>query len=151
LRRGLGSRARSPGWAWRAAALLLGLTALAHGYAVLWAGLSAACFLYAARRPPRTLAWLAAVAAGAFAAAALCLLPLLAAWGWTTPYDDPWITISPKNLFPPLLWPLFAAAAVGWIATFTSARRTGGPDHRLLLLLHAPAVGAALALAPPAR
>jgi 6-pyruvoyl-tetrahydropterin synthase related domain len=147
---GVAYRAYSRGWSWRGPALLLALTGLAHGYAVLWAGLAAAYFLYSARRPARTLAWLAAVALGAFAAAALWLLPLLSAWGWTTPYDDPWITISPKNLFPPLLWPLFAAAAVGWIATFVSARRAGGPDHRLLFLLHATAAGAALATAAPA-
>lgn len=147
---GVAYRAYSRGWSWRAPALLLALTGLAHGYAVLWAGLSAAYFLYSARRPARTLAWLAAVAAGAFAAAALWLLPLLSAWGWTTPYDDPWITISPKNLLPPLLWPLLAAAVVGWIATFASGRRTGGPDHRLLLLLHATVAGAALATAAPA-
>jgi hypothetical protein len=147
---GVAYRAYSRGWSWRAPGLLLALTGLAHGYAVLWAGLAAAYFLYAARRPARTLAWLTAVAAGAFAAAALWLLPLLSAWGWTTPYDDPWITISPKNLFPPLLWPLFAAAAVGWIGTLASARRTGGPDHRLLFLLHATAAGAALASAAPA-
>ncbi|PYQ16926.1 MAG: hypothetical protein DMF80_02775 [Acidobacteria bacterium] len=147
---GLVYRAYSRGWSWRAPGLLLGLTALAHGYAVLWAGLSAAYFLYAARRPPRTLAWLAAVAAGAFAAAALCLLPLLAAWGWTTPYDDPWITVSLPNLFPPLLWPLFAAAAAGWITTLVAGRLAGGPDHRLLFLLHATVAGAALAVGAPA-
>src|SRR5438128_2191799 len=107
---GLAYRAYSRGWSWRGPGLLLASTGLAHGYAVLWAGLAAAYFLYYARRPARTLAWLAAVAVGAFAAAAVCLLPLLAAWGWTTPYDDPWITVSLPNLFPPLLWPLFAAA-----------------------------------------
>jgi hypothetical protein len=147
---GLAYRAYSRGWSWRAPALLLGLTALAHGYAVLWAGLAAAYFLYSARRPARTLAWLATVGGAAFAAAAVCLLPLLSAWGWTTPYDDPWITISPRNLLPPLLWPLFAAAAVGWIATLFTARRAGGADHRLLFLLHATAAGVALAIAAPA-
>jgi len=147
---GVAYRAYSRGWSWRVPGLLLGLTALAHGYAVLWAGLSAAYFLYGARRPARTLGWLAAVAAGAFAASALCLLPLLSAWGWTTPYDDPWITVSAANLVPPLLWPLFAAAAVGWTATLAGARRAGGPDHRLLFLLHATAAGAALAAAGPA-
>ncbi|PYQ08100.1 MAG: hypothetical protein DMF83_07565 [Acidobacteria bacterium] len=147
---GLAYRAYSRGWSWRGPGLLLALTGLAHGYAVLWAGLTAAYFLYSARRPARTLAWLAAVAVGAFAAAALLLLPLLSAWGWTTPYDDPWITITLKNLFPPLLWPLLAAAAVGWVATLVSRRRTGGADHRLLFLLHATAAGAALAAAAPA-
>jgi hypothetical protein len=147
---GLAYRAYSQGWSWRGPGLLLALTGLAHGYAVLWAGLAAAYFLYSARRPARTLAWLAAVAGGAFAAAALWLLPLLSAWGWTTPYDDPWITITLENLFPPLLWPLLAAAAVGWVATLVSGRRTGGADHRLLFLLHATAAGAALAAAAPA-
>ena len=79
-------------------AAVLAVTALAHGYAVLWAGLSASYFLYAARRPRRTLAWLLAVAALAAALCAFWLLPLLAGWGWTTPYDDPWITVSPRNL-----------------------------------------------------
>lgn len=147
---GLAYRAYSRGWSWRGPGLLLALTGLAHGYAVLWAGLAAAYFLYSARRPARTLAWLAAVAVGAFAAAALWLLPLLSAWGWTTPYDDPWITITLKNLLPPLLWPLLAAAAVGWLATLVAGRRTGGADHRLLFLLHATAAGAALAAAAPA-
>ena len=147
---GVAYRAYSRGWSWRWPGLLLAVTGLAHGYAVLWAGLAAAYFLYAARRPARTLGWLAAVAVGAFAAAAVWLLPLLSAWGWTTPYDDPWITIAPKNLFPPLLWPLFALAAVGWTQTFVARRRTGGPDQRLLFLLHATATGAALAAAAPA-
>jgi hypothetical protein len=147
---GLAYRAYSRGWSWRGPGLLLALTGLAHGYAVLWAGLAAAYFLYSARRPARTLAWLAAVAVGAFAAAALWLLPLLSAWGWTTPYDDPWITITLENLFPPLLWPLLAAAAVGWVTTLVSGRRTGGADRRLLFLLHATAAGAALAAAAPA-
>jgi hypothetical protein len=147
---GLAYRAYSRGWSWRAPALLLALTGLAHGYAVLWAGLAAGYFLYSARRPARTLGWLAAVAVGAFAAAALWLLPLLSAWGWTTPYDDPWITISLENLFPRLLWPLFAVAAIGWATTLIWGRREGGADHRLLFLLHATAAGAALAAAAPA-
>ena len=65
------ARGRGP---WVPAALLA-VTALAHGYAVLWAGLSASYFLYGARRPARTLGWLAAVAGLAFALAAFWLLP----------------------------------------------------------------------------
>lgn len=131
-------------------ALVLGLTALAHGYAVLWAGLSASFFLFGAPHARRALAWLLAVAALAFGAVAFWLLPLLADWGWTTPYDDPWITIAPKNLFPPLLWPLFVAAAAGLATAVLLRRRTGGLDRRLLFLLYAAAVGAALAAAGPA-
>src|SRR6266581_1731591 len=134
------------------AVLFLGLavTALAHGYAVLWAGLSAAYFLYFARKPWRTLRWLAAVGAFAFALAAVTLVPLLADWRWTTPYDDPWITVTTQGLLPNLLWPLFVAAGLGILATQLFARRTGGPDHRLLFLAHAALVGAALAAAGPA-
>jgi hypothetical protein len=131
-------------------AVALALTAFAHGYAVLWAGLSAAFFLYGARRPARTLGWLAGLAAAAFGLAALWLLPLLASWGWTTPYDDAWITVSLRNLFPPLLWPLFAAAALGLLATLVLARRSGGADQRLLFLGHAAVVAACLALGGPA-
>ena len=131
-------------------ALALAVTALAHGYAVLWGGISAAYFLYASRRPLRTLGWLASVAGLAFALAAFWLLPLLSAWGWTTPYDDPWITAGLRNVFPPFLWPLMGAALVGAIWTLLLARRAGGPDHRLMYLLHAAVVGMALAAAAPA-
>jgi hypothetical protein len=143
-------RARSRGDSFWLPALALALTALAHGYAVLWAGLSASFFLFGARQPGRTLRWLLAVGALAFALAAFFLLPLLSAWGWTTPYDDPWITVAPRNLFPPLLWPLFAAALLGLGAAFLARRRSGGVDRRLLYLLHAAAVGAALTAAGPA-
>jgi hypothetical protein len=135
--------------AWIAGAAL-GLTALAHGYAVLWAGLSATYFLYAARRAERTLRWLAAVAGIAFAVAAFWLVPLLADWRWTTPYDDAWITVALRNLFPPLLWPLFAAAVFGLLWTLARWRPAGGPDHRLLFLWHAALVAVALTLAGPA-
>ena len=131
-------------------AAALALTAVAHGYAVLWAGLSATFFLYAARRPLRTLQWLVLLAATAFALAAFFLLPLLASWGWTTPYDDAWITVSWRNLFPPLLWPLFAAAVMGVAATLVWGRRAGGADHRLLFLAHSALVAACLAAAGPA-
>lgn len=131
-------------------AVALAVTAFAHGYAVLWAGLSASFFLYAARRPARTLRWLAGLAAAAFGLAAFWLFPLLASWGWTTPYDDAWITVSPRNLFPPLLWPLFVAALVGLVATLVWGRRSGGADLRLLFLAHAALVGACLAIGGPA-
>jgi hypothetical protein len=131
-------------------AALLALTALAHGYAVLWAGLSASYFLYGSRRPLRTLLWLAGVALGAFALVGFWLLPLLAGWGLTTAYDDPWITVSFKNLVPPLTWPLLVPAALGLLAPLLTWRRSGGPDRRLLYLLHATAMGAGLAAAAPA-
>ncbi len=134
---------------WTAAAVLA-LTALAHGYAVLWAGLAASFFLYASRRPARTLLWLSQVALLAFALAGVSLVPLLSAWGWTTPYDDPWITVTTRSLVPSYLWPLLAIALLGLIGMMVLARRSGGPDHRLLFLLHAAVVGAALAAAGPA-
>jgi hypothetical protein len=140
------AQGRGPWWP----AVALGVTALAHGYAVLWAGLSATFFLYAARRPLRTLRWLFAVAVIAFALAAVWLLPLLSSWGWTTPYDDPWITVTARNLFPPVLWALFAAAGAGLTWTLVAGRREGGADRRLLLLAHAALVAVALAAAGPA-
>jgi len=131
-------------------AAVLALTALAHGYAVLWAGLGATYVLYPERRPLRAVGWLVAVAALSFALAGPALVPLLADWGWTTPYDDAWITASVKEFFPLLLAPLFAAAAVGLVGTFVRGRLEGRVDHRLLLLGHAALVGAALAAAGPA-
>ena len=59
-------------------------------------------------------------------------------WGWTTPYDDPWITVA-------LAQPLPAAAVVrcsssprspGSAGRCSCAAALGGPDHRLLFLLH---------------
>jgi hypothetical protein len=147
---GVAYRARSRGASPWLPALALALTALAHGYAVLWAGLSASFFLYGARHAGGTLRWLAGVATLAFAAAAVWLLPLLADWGWTTPYHDAWITVSPRNLFPPLLWPLFGLAAVTVGAAVLFRRRTGGVDRRLLFLLYAALVAAALTAAGPA-
>ena len=131
-------------------AVVLAISAFAHGYAVLWAGLSAAYFLYASRRPWKTLRWLAAVAALAFALAGFLLVPLLQAWGWTTPYDDAWIDVTPAGLAPPYLAPLLLLAGLGLVVTLATMRRHGGPDHRLLFLLHAALVAAALAAAGPA-
>lgn len=146
---GVTYRAYSRGWSPWLPAAMLALTAVAHGYSVLWAGLSASYFLFHARRPARTLGWLVLVGALAFALAAFFLLPLLLGWGWTTPYDDPWITVSPRNVVPPLLWPLFVAALAGLAATIALRHPLGGPDHRLLFLLHAALAAAALAAAGP--
>ena len=97
----------------------------------------------------RTPGWLAAVAALAFALAGPALVPLLVDWGWTTPYDDAWIEITTRGLFPALLWPLFLAAPVALLAPL--ARRPRGlPDERLLLLAFGALAGAALASAGPA-
>lgn len=131
-------------------AALLALTGILHGYAVLWAGLASTFFLYRSRAPWRTLRWLLAVAGLSFAFIAFWILPLLSSWGWTTPYDDPWITVEVRNLVPPLLWPLVLVAVAGLVSTFTWSRPFGGADQRLLFLLHAAAVAGALALAGPA-
>ncbi|HEY6555048.1 MAG TPA: 6-pyruvoyl-tetrahydropterin synthase-related protein, partial [Vicinamibacteria bacterium] len=135
------SRGRKP---WGTAALLA-LTALTHGYAVLWAGLGLTYLLYPSRRPFRTLGWLLAVAATAFALAGFMLVPLLAGWGWTTPYGDSQITVTLVNLLPPVLWPFFGVAALATAWSLLAARRAGGVDHRLLFLAHSALVAAALA------
>lgn len=150
-------RARAAGWSpwWPAAALAL--TAYAHGYAVLWAGLTAAGVLLldpaparaAGGDPARRLGWLLAVAALAFGLAAPALVPLLGDWGWTTPYDDAWIDVTTSGLLPPLLQPLLAAGLLGLVVAL--ARRAHGtrPDARLLLLGFGALSGAALAAAGP--
>jgi len=129
-------------------ATILGATAFAHGYAVLWAGLSATHFLYRTRRPWKTLTWLAAVALLSLAFAAVWLWPLLVGWGWTTPFNDAWITVETENLLPPYLAPLVIPGVIGWVWALTWGRRRGA-DQRLLLLLHAAAVAVALAAAGP--
>jgi hypothetical protein len=144
---GLAYRAYSRGHKPWATAMLLALTALAHGYAVLWAGLSLTYFLYPSRRPARTLYWLGLVAACAFALAGVTLVPLLAGWRWTTPYGDSQIAVSLLSLFPPLLWPLQGVAALAIAWNLTGSRRTGGADHRVLFLGYAALMAAALAAA----
>ncbi len=131
-------------------AATLALTALAHGYAVLWAGLSSTFLLFGSRRPIRTLAWLLGVAGLAFSFAAFFLLPLVSGWGWTTAYDDPWLEITPEKLVPRLIWPLLLCGVVGLVIDAILARRRGGADPRLRLLAFAALVGAGLAAAGPA-
>ena len=133
-------------------ALALAVTALAHGYAVLWAGLSASALLYRTPRPSRTLFWLIAVGTGAFVLSAFFLLPLLSAWGWTTPYDDPWITVGVQNLLPLILAPLGVAAILGLVVTGVELRRGENREgtRRMLFLGHVALTGAALAAAGPA-
>jgi hypothetical protein len=143
---------RGPAWP----AVVLALTAFAHGYAVLWAGLTASGLLLfdpgSRSRGGRggALGWLFAVAVLAFALAGPQLVPLLADWGWTTPYGDAWIDVTTLGLLPPLLWPLALAAAVALAATLGRPWTAGGrPDGRLLLLGFGTLAGAALALAGP--
>jgi hypothetical protein len=132
-----------------AAGAVLGLTALAHGYAVVWAGVSSAFLLYTSRRALARLLWLASVAAIAFALAAFWLVPLLVDWRFTTPYNDPWITIAWRSLFPPALWPFLALAALAVVWLALGPRWGEARDLRLLHLLHSALVGAALAAVAP--
>jgi hypothetical protein len=144
----------------------LALVSYAHGYAVLWAGLTAAGLLLAdpgARRATtaspsaglersptlRLVSWLAGVALVAVALAAPSLLPLLADWGWTTPYDDAWIDLTTRGVFPMLLQPFFAAAALGLVWSLARRFRSEPQDPRLLLLAFGALTGAALACAGP--
>lgn len=143
-------RAREDGRGPWLPALLLALTAYAHGYAVLWAGLTASGLLLWDRRPLRALGWLAGVASLAFALAAPMLLPLLGDWGWTTPYDDAWIDVTTRGLLPPLLWPFAALAAVGLAWQLLRWRARDPLDTRLALLLWGTLAGAALVSAGPA-
>jgi hypothetical protein len=144
---GVGYRAYTRGRKPWATAALLAATALAHGYAVVWAGLSLAYLLYPSRRPARTLGWLAALAGVSFALAGVTLVPLLWGWRWTTPYDDALIAVTPLSLAPPLLWPLLGTALLALVLTVARARRTGGADQRFLLLAYAALTAAALAAA----
>ncbi len=146
-------RARADGRGPWAPAAVLALTSYAHGYAVLWAGLTATGLLLCdpgtSRRSWRTLGWLLAVAALAFALAGPALVPLLADWGWTTPFDDAWIDVTAHGIFPPLLRPLLIAGALAVAATLARRARGGRADARLLLLGFGALSGAALASAGP--
>ena len=135
-------RARADGRGPWLPAAALALTSYAHGYAVLWAGLTAAGLLLARPgRPPRHGAdertpgaccgWLLAVAALAFALAAPALVPLLADWGWTTPYDDAWIDVTTTRRLPAAAAAAaLAAGLLGLVATLARrVREAGGPTR----------------------
>jgi hypothetical protein len=150
-------RARADGRGPWAPAVVLALTSYAHGYAVLWAGLSASGLLLwdprddgrQARGAWGTLGWLLAVAALAFALAGPTLVPLLADWGWTTPYDDAWIDLTTRGFFPPLLQPLLGAGALAVAVTLARRARGGRGVEGVLLLGFGGLAGAALASAGP--
>jgi 6-pyruvoyl-tetrahydropterin synthase related domain len=147
-------RARADGRGPWAPALVLALTSYAHGYTVLWAGLTASGLLLwdpaPSRRPWRTLGWLLAVAALAFALAGPALLPLIADWGWTTPYDDAWIDLTTRGFLPPLLLPVLVAGALALVVALAQDLRDRRGDRRLLPLGFGALAAAALASAGPA-
>ena len=130
-------------------------TALAHGYAVLWAGLGRRLLPLSARarRAVRARSALARVGGGARSPSRwrrLRLLPLLADWGWTTPYDDPWITVDDAQ---PL--PAAAVAAVRGRGSWGSRRRLvrraprrAAPTAGCCFLAHAALVGRGAGRAP---
>jgi hypothetical protein len=150
-------RARADGRGPWAPAVVLALTSYAHGYAVLWAGLAASGLLLwdprhdgrQTRGAWRTLGWLLAVAALAFALAGPALVPLLVDWGWTTPYDDAWIDLTTRGFFPPLLRPLLVAGALALAVALARRARGGRGGEALLLLGFGGLAGAALASAGP--
>jgi hypothetical protein len=151
-------RARADGRGPCGPAAVLALTACAHGYAVLWAGLTASGLLLCdpaaraagGRRPWHPLVWLLAVAALAFALAGAFLVPMLAEWGWTTPYGDAWIDVTTRGILPALLWPLLLAGGATLAVALGRWFRGGACDVRLLLLGFGTLAGAALASAGPA-
>ena len=106
----------------------------------------------AARRAWPALGWLLAVAALAFALAGPLLVPLLADWGWTTPYDDAWIDRHDPRLLPaaPVAAPPRRRRRRSRRPSPGRGRPAGRPDGRLLLLGFGALAGAALASAGPA-
>ncbi len=147
-------RARADGRGPWVPALILALTSYAHGYTVLWAGLGASgvllCDPAPVRRPRRALGWLLAVAGLAFALAGPALVPLLAGWGWTTPYHDAWIDLTTRGFFPPLLAPLLVAGALAVAAALGRGAHPGSGREPVLLLGFAAVAAVALASAGPA-
>jgi hypothetical protein len=119
-------------------AICLAATALLSTTAAIWAALSGLYFLYAARRPLRTLAWLGAVCLLGFSLPAAAWLPRFGAGA----------ALEPSVLACSALLTAPAVGAGVW--TLVAARRTGGPDHRLLFLAHAAVMAGALLLAAPA-
>jgi hypothetical protein len=56
----------------------------------------------------------------------------------------------PAQPLPGFLWPLFGSSVFGLAWMLFLALRAGGPDHRLMFILHSAVIGMALAVAAPA-
>ena len=76
-------------------------------------------------------------------------MPLLADWGWTTPYDAAWIAPPPRGFLPPLLWPLLLAGGLTLVTSLVRRVRGRSGGEPLLLLGFAALAAAALATAGP--
>jgi hypothetical protein len=122
----------------------LAAAAVASGHAAVWAAGSTAYFLYAARRPWRTLRWLAAVGAIAVGLSAFHLASLLAA----APRENV-VAPAPIAGLPAVVIPILLAAVAAFAVSLVRSRGTGGPDHRLLLLAHGALTAGVLAIAAP--
>lgn len=142
---GIGYRAYSHdrGVWWPAASLAA--AALVSPSAALWLAVAIAYFLYAARRPWRTLGWLGLVYAFAFGLCAFRSLPVLVTMG-TVASPEP---LRLSRFLPPFLLPFLLVAGVGLGKMIVYLRRSGGPDHRLLFLAHGALAAVVLGMASP--
>jgi 6-pyruvoyl-tetrahydropterin synthase related domain len=105
LRRAIDTRR---GYAWNA--LLVMLIGLAHGYTLLWAGVTSLTELIATRGWWRRVGGLIAIHGLAILLLAFWLLPLLAYAKWTTAYSHVWFIQSWREIMPPILWPVTGVA-----------------------------------------
>ena len=154
-------RARADGRGPWAPAAVLALTSYAHGYAVLWAGLTASGLLL---WDPATRAGGAGAPGGRSAgcwrsprwplpspAPPSCRSSRTGAG--RRPSTTPGSTSRPAGFFPPLLWPLLLAGALALAATLARRARGGRADERLAAarLRGARGRGARLGRARPRR
>jgi tetratricopeptide (TPR) repeat protein len=119
------------GTAWNG--LLVAAIGFAHGYALLWAGVTSLVELITLRGWWRRVGTLVAVHGLAILLLGFWLLPLLAYSAWTTVYSYVWVIGSWREIGPPILWPAGIAAVVGTIAVGVVARVRRVPFPRMLV------------------
>ncbi|MGH8508656.1 MAG: 6-pyruvoyl-tetrahydropterin synthase-related protein, partial [Gammaproteobacteria bacterium] len=92
-------------------ALWVAAVGFAHGYPLLWLGMTTLALLASPRFWMERLAALTAIHGLAFLLLGAWLVPLLWFSPWTTPYADAWGFREWKEVLPPILWPAAAGVA----------------------------------------
>ena len=92
-------------------ALLVAAVGFAHGYPLLWLGMTTLALVASPRFWMERLAALTAIHGIAFLLLGAWLVPLLWFSPWTTPYADAWGFREWTEVLPPILWPAAAGVA----------------------------------------
>jgi hypothetical protein len=120
---------------WRSLGALLAVTGLCHPIGFLNAASAGIFFLFRRRTAARDLRYLILVYGVAVLLMGFWLVPLIAKIQYATAINWPWIFQSITELFPPILYPVFALAALDAVWVLVRRREEDRRIRYILLLL----------------